>query len=147
MDPARIPDGMDLPGVYAVARSEKDLSGRPFSLCSEIIYFGMTNCIGGLKSRLHRFDQTIRGKRRHGRAMRVLFRHPDYKILAPQLFVSVCPFLCDVTSDAPENLRIKGDVARFEYECFALFVERFGRLPEFNYKKRSPKKLQCKGKA
>jgi hypothetical protein len=29
-----------------------------------------------------------------------------------------------------------GEVARFEYVCFAHFVERFGRLPEFNNNKK-----------
>jgi hypothetical protein len=33
-----------------------------------------------------------------------------------------------------------GEVAKYEYECFALFAEKFGHLPEFNDKKRSPKK-------
>ena len=27
-----------------------------------------------------------------------------------------------------------GDVAKFEYECFALYVEAYGQLPEFNDK-------------
>jgi hypothetical protein len=33
-----------------------------------------------------------------------------------------------------------GNVVKQEYECFAVFVEKFGKLPEFNDKKRSPKK-------
>jgi hypothetical protein len=33
-----------------------------------------------------------------------------------------------------------GEVARHEYECVAFFVEAFGKLPEFNDKKRSPKR-------
>lgn len=33
-----------------------------------------------------------------------------------------------------------GRVARFEYECMAEYASRFGRLPEFNDMKRSPKK-------
>ncbi len=32
-----------------------------------------------------------------------------------------------------------GEVAKFEYICFAYFVEVFGELPEFNNKKESPK--------
>ena len=33
-----------------------------------------------------------------------------------------------------------GRIAKHEYDCFAAFVEMFGRLPEFNDKKKSPKK-------
>jgi hypothetical protein len=32
-----------------------------------------------------------------------------------------------------------GNVARFEYLCFAEFAERFGRLPRFNDKANAPK--------
>jgi hypothetical protein len=45
-----------------------------------------------------------------------------------------------VTSNAPEDLRIMGDVVKHECECFAVFREKFGALPEFNDMKRSPKK-------
>ncbi len=71
---------------------------------------------------------------------RVRFKHPDYAKLTPRLYVSVCPYECDVTSNDPDDLRIMGDVEKCEYECFGVFAERFGLLPEFNDKKRSPKK-------
>lgn len=32
-----------------------------------------------------------------------------------------------------------GDVAKFEYQCFAHHVEIYGQLPEFNNKKEAPK--------
>ena len=35
-----------------------------------------------------------------------------------------------------------GDVAKHEYECFAVFAETFDRLPEFNDKKKSPRKFR-----
>jgi len=38
------------------------------------------------------------------------------------------------------DLRKMGEVAMAEYECFARFAEKFGRVPEFNDKKRSPKR-------
>jgi len=46
---------------------------------------------------------------------------------------------CDVASASPANLRIMGDVARWEYYCLADFAERFNRLPTFNDKKNAPK--------
>jgi hypothetical protein len=131
---------LQYPGVYAIALSEQDLSATSFSWREEIIYIGMTNAKGGLKSRLQQFDNTIKGKDGHGGAMRVRFKHPEHQKLTTRLYVSICPFKCDVNSNCPVDLRIMGNVAKFEYECFAVFAETFRRLPEFNDKKRSPKK-------
>ncbi len=132
--------GISYPGVYILAISSTDISGTPFLWCPEIVYVGMTNSKRGLKSRLRQFDKTIKGGDGHGGGHRVRFKHPDYARLTPRLYVSVCPYECDVASNDPDDLRIMGDVAKCEYECFALFAEQFGRLPEFNDKKRSPKK-------
>lgn len=132
--------GLAHPGVYALAISPTDIATTAFSWRPEIIYIGMTNSKGGLKSRLQQFDNTIKGGEGHGGGHRVRFKHPDYPKLTSQLFVSVYPWNCDVTSNDPANLRIMGAVAKYEYECFALFVEAFGKLPEFNDKTKSPKK-------
>jgi len=67
-----LPD-LQYPGVYAIALSNDDISGKPFSWRPEIIYFGMTNSKGGLKSRLRQFENTIIGKNGHGGAHRVRF--------------------------------------------------------------------------
>lgn len=130
---------LSLPGVYAIAVSTRDLSGTPFSWLEDVAYIGMTNSRGGLRARLRQFDQTIRGRETHGGALRLRFRHSDPLILEPLLFVAVRPFRCDVRSDLPTDLRVMGQVAAFEYECFARFVELHGHLPEFNDKPRSPK--------
>jgi hypothetical protein len=132
--------GLGHPGVYALAISPTNISAKAFSWRPEIVYVGMTNAKGGLKSRLQQFDNTAKGGDGHGGAHRVRFKHPDYTKLTSQLYVSVCPWECDVTSNDPIDLRIMGEVAKYEYECFALFVESFGKLPEFNDKKKSPKK-------
>ena len=53
--------------------------------------------------------------------------HPDYAKLTSGLYVAVCAFPCDVTSETPCDLRIIGGrVAQHEYECFAIFAETFG---------------------
>ena len=129
-----------LPGIYAIAYSDQDISGKAFSWRPEIIYFGMTNSRGGLRSRLRQFKNTIMGKRGHGGAHRVRYKYPKYLKLVRKLFVSVYSYKCNVQSNAPSDLLIMGAVAKHEYVCLARFVERFGRLPEFNDKKRSPKK-------
>jgi len=138
-DRNRLPDSSS-PGVYAIAISATDISSIPFSWIPEIVYIGMTNSKGGLTSRLGQFDNTIKGRKGHGGGHRVRYKHQDYSTLTPMLYVSVCAFKCDVVSEDPHNLRIMGEVAKYEYECFALFAEKFGQLPEFNDKKRSPKK-------
>jgi len=128
------------PEVYALAISSTDIAATPFSWRREIIYIGMTNAKGGLKSRLQQFDNTIKGAEGHGGGRRVRFKHPNFARLTSRLYVSVCSWDCDVTSNDPADLRIMGEVARYEYECWALFVEAFGKLPEFNDKKKSPKR-------
>jgi len=132
-------DTMKYPGIYAIELSDEDIASTLFAWRKEIIYVGMTNAKGGLKSRLQQFDNTINGREGHGGAARVRFKHRDYNALVSKLFVSVSHTECEVTSNKPSDLRLMGNVAQQEYECFAVFVEMFGRLPEFNDKKNSPK--------
>jgi len=47
--------------------------------------------------------------------------------------------VCDVESNKPEDLRKMGKVAEWEYLAMAAYVEKFGRLPEFNDKKGTKK--------
>ncbi len=131
---------IEFPGIYAIALSESDISKKQFSWIPAIIYIGMTNAKGGLKGRLKQFDNTIKGGNGHGGGQRVRFKHPKYGELVPNLYVAVSPKECDVESNEPADLRIMGHVANQEYECFACFSKKFGQLPEFNDKKRSPKK-------
>ena len=131
--------GLEFPGVYCVAISSIDLSGVPFSWRLDIVYIGMTNASAGLRGRLRQFDNTIAGKRGHGGADRVRYKHQEYDKLCPKLFVAVAACPCDVSTGSPTDLRIMGTVAGFEYECFAQYAEIFGRLPEFNDKRQSRK--------
>lgn len=133
-------NGISLPGVYVIAFSKKDISGNSFKWTRDIIYIGMTNSKGGLKSRLQQFENTIKGREGHGGARRVRYKYPNHKALIPQLYVSIWLTECNVESNKPADLLAMGDVAKREYECFACFVKRYGQLPEFNDKKRSPKK-------
>lgn len=128
------------PGVYALAISSNNLSNRPFRLRKEIVYFGMTNSGGGLWSRLKQFDNTIIGKIGHGGAERFLCKYKNYEKLIKNLYVSVNFLKCDTNSNRPADLFKMGKVAKFEYTCFAEYVKKFGTLPEFNDKKRSPKR-------
>lgn len=132
-------DNITYPGVYALAVSEKDISGKGFDWIKQIVYFGMTNSGGGLRARLKQFDNTIVGKEGHGGGERVRFEYRNYDELANNLFVSVCPVKCNIKSNAPEDLLKMGEVAYLEYYCFAEYVKIFGQLPKFNDKKNAPK--------
>jgi len=132
-------EGIKYPGVYCIAISEKDLSATAFDLIIEIKYVGMTNAKGGLRIRLKQFDNTIKGKNGHGGADIFRYKHQDYLSLVSNLYVSIHPFECDVTTNKPDDLRVMGEVAQFEYECFAKYAEKYGQLPEFNDKKLSKK--------
>jgi len=135
---------LKFPGVYVIALSEKNLASTPFEWSEEIIYIGMTNSKGGLKSRLQQFENTIKGKSGHGGAERVRHKHGDYNLLVPGLFVPVNYTECDVSSNKSSDLQLMGKVAQQEYECFAVFVEKFPnhpfQVPEFNNKQKSQKK-------
>lgn len=133
-----LPD-IEYPGIYCISLSELDLSGQDFTWIREIKYVGMTNSLAGLKGRLKQFNSTINGKTRHGGADRFIYKYQDPLDFVNRLFVSVRPFKCDVKSNTPDDLRTMGEVAKFEYECFATYVEKFNCLPEFNDKAKSPK--------
>ncbi|TVO58720.1 hypothetical protein [Denitromonas halophila] len=131
--------GVRYPGIYVCAIGLGIEHGEPFSWRNEVVYIGMTNSKAGLKGRLQQFDRTWVGAPKHGGADRVRYKHQDYDALLKQLFVAVASFECSVTSNEPGDLRVMGEVAKFEYECMARFVEEHGELPEFNNKKASPK--------
>jgi hypothetical protein len=131
---------LQYPGIYAIAYSKHNINNNCFDWIEEIVYIGMTNAKDGLRSRLKQFDNTIIGKEGHGGAKRVRYKYKDYDDLIKHLYVAVYPFKCDVTSIKEKDLRIMGKVVECEYICFAEYIKRFGILPEFNDKKRSPKK-------
>ena len=127
------------PGVYAIAISKSDLSSKKFTWARNIVYFGMTNAVSGLRGRLKQFDNTIIGKTGHGGADRFRHDYPRHKVLIPLLYVSVVPFKCSVSKKTATDLMTMGDVAKAEYECFASYARAFKCLPKYNDKKGSPK--------
>lgn len=135
-------EGVKLPGIYALAVSRENISGRQFSLLEEIVYFGMTNAAYGLKGRLNAFNNTMRDKAGpgHGGAQRFNYDHADPERLARKLYVSICPFSCDPSSGKPSDFLVMGKVAQAEYKAFAEYVRTYGSLPKYNDKKKSPKR-------
>lgn len=122
--------GLVAPGVYAIVRSAENIAGKAFDWQQDIIYFGVS---GSLKMRLRQFDNTISHKRKsHGGADRVRFKHPDYDLLVPDLYVSVLAVGDTPAKDSSDCWRRIGDAKRLEYYCIAEYLDRYGSLPEFN---------------
>ncbi len=132
--------GKEYPGVYAISISKSDISGEPFTMRKEIVYFGMTHSRHGIASRLQQFQNTIRGGTGHGGADRFRHKHTSYNALSPRLYVSASYTKCDPATKKSSDLRAMGRIAKQEYDCIAEYVDRFCRLPEFNDMVRSPKK-------
>ena len=132
-------ENIKFPGIYIIAVTENNIESQNFDWLTEIKYVGMTNSVAGLKGRLKQFDNTIIGKTGHGGADRFKYEYQNYDELIDKLYVSVIPFACDVKSNSPEDLRVMGEVSKFEYDCFAKYVELYKKLPKFNDKKNSPK--------
>jgi hypothetical protein len=136
-------ENMAWPGVYAIAISRTNIAGTAFRYRKEIVYFGFTNSASGVGGRLNQFNNTLRDRRGpgHGGAQRFRHQYANGDALAKILYVSVCSFKCDVSSNAPKDLRKMGNVVRAEYLAFAEYAELYGRLPRYNDKKNSPKRI------
>jgi hypothetical protein len=123
------------PGIYAIAKSKKALSGKPFTWRKEIAYIGMTASKGGLRARLNQFNDTIHKKAlSHGGARRVLCRHKNNcKPLARYLYIAI------MTQPPCRRKKDKDKVYGLELFCFAEYISRHKKIPEFNDWARSPK--------
>ena len=137
--------GLKYPGVYALAITKTNLTGKGFAWRRDIIYIGMTNSVAGLSGRLLQFDYTISGKRLlHGGADRVRYAHQDHPALKKKLYVAIAVFPCDVRAKSAKDLETMGKVTRFEYQCWAEYVRNFRKLPRFN-DKNAPKYSKAVG--
>ena len=131
-------EGINYPGIYCIAVSNKVLN--EFSFIPELEYIGMTNSIKGLKGRLNAFDRTIRKIRKsHGGADRFLFEYENYDGIKDSIYVAINSSKCDTKNPTLNDIIIMGDVAKCEYDCWAIYIEKYGRLPKFNNQKDSPK--------
>lgn len=53
---------------------------------------------------------------------------------------------CTPGSTLPRDLKVMGEVARFEYLCLAAYADKFDRVPEFNNRK-TPKHSRTRRKS
>mgnify|MGYP003627092980 FL=1 len=138
IDKNSIPN-LNEPGIYFITHSKKDLTKNEFSITGEIVYIGMSISKKGTKGRLQQFERGMKGKIGiHGGAERVKFKHSDENLFFKDTFISVESFV--LTDDEVFNWKQKGNCVKHEYVRFADYLEKFGKLPEFNDQKRSKKK-------
>ncbi len=131
-------EGIKYPGIYCIAVSSKSLNA--FDFIPELEYIGMTNSKGGLKSRLRQFDATIKKIRtHHGGADRFLYAYQNYDEVKSNIYVAIRPFECNIKNPLPKDLRIMGEVAKCEYDCWAIYIEKNGKYPKFNDMSNAPK--------
>ena len=133
-------EGINYPGIYTLAITSNNIENNPFSIINDIVYFGMTNSINGLRGRLNQFNTTIKTKKRgiHGGAERFLNDDKCYENIISGLYVSVNYIACKVDSYQAEDLYKMGEVAKLEYVCIGAYAEEFNKMPKYN-DKRSPK--------
>jgi len=130
--------GLKYPGIYCIAVSDKTLN--KFKFIKELEYIGMTNSKGGLRSRLRQFDYTIKMKRtNHGGADRFLYKYENYDEVKDNIYVAIRSFECNAKNPTPNDLRIMGEITKCEYDCWAIYIEKFGIYPKFNNLKNAPK--------
>jgi len=56
--------GHYVPGIYAIAYSNEDLSGKKFDYIEDIVYFGLSLNKRGLQGRLSQFFYGLNGKKK-----------------------------------------------------------------------------------
>lgn len=128
------------PGIYFIALSNIELTGKPFELNKEIIYIGMSISKKGVLSRLSQFEKGILGKDgTHGGAERVRFKHKNPDTFFGDIYVCVKSFPLK-HNDEVYNWKQKGECVKHEYASFAEYLNNYGELPEFNDQKKSKKK-------
>jgi hypothetical protein len=137
----------NFPGVYLLAYSKEDLEDQILSP-TQIYYVGMSNSIGGVKSRLKQFQVSlkdnvaIRGKTLHSAGNRFKYSDPfrSYKhadISNPfKFYVTIKTFPCTVKKDlrTSKDLQIMGEICRLEYFIIAFVKEQTGFEPQLNTK-------------
>ena len=135
--------GHYVPGVYAIAYSNNNLSGLEFDYIKDIVYFGVSVNKKGLQGRLYQLFCSINNKnKQHGGAERMRqelskecidWKNKIYISLLPCIYCSV-NFISpegNITQDDCINLVYMGDIAKQEYMCLFEYSKRYNKLPRF----------------
>ncbi|MDG9667068.1 hypothetical protein ONV78_04910 [Hahella sp. CR1] len=123
------------PGVYMLAISPIDLSGKPVSY-DKVSYIGMTNAQAGLIGRWEQLNRSIHGKAGHSGGNSIFKKLGNYQTWKGGLDLYVCamPVVCNVLAPTEKDLRLMGGVCYMEYEAFSIYKKfvNGSQRPEFN---------------
>jgi hypothetical protein len=128
-----------------LAYSDKNLKGRPTKE-ADVLYVGMSNAQGGVRSRLIQFRNGIEKYGTHSGAMRFYREYqrniPHSRLKKPlNFFYAALSIECisEKAKAAAEDLRTLGHVACLEFYAIARIREKTGRPPPLNkFGKRAP---------
>jgi hypothetical protein len=126
------------PGVYLLAYSTKQLSGRPVKP-HDVFYVGMSNSAGGLRQRFRQFQSSLEGGNGHGPAYRFYekcAKERPYSRLRTKnrFFFAALAVSCESNKSKarPHDFLIMGQVASLEYEAIERVLRSTRRLPRLN---------------
>ena len=126
-------DGWRYPGVYLVAITNAQLSGKA-PRWADVCYIGMSNSKGGLCQRWAQFYNAVRGKKGHSGGNTIYLHLGHYERWRKKLFVAAMPVACDREQPGPKDFIKMGWVAFLEYKAFSEYCRRFPRRrkPRYN---------------
>ncbi|MDB4121341.1 hypothetical protein N9576_00275 [bacterium] len=100
----------------------------------------MTISKQGVLGRINQFKRAMNNKDGfHSGAQRVRLKHKNTEEFFKNVFVTVKSFPLSHTNEIAD-WRQKGECVKHEYVSFADYMEKFGKLPEFNDMEWSKKK-------
>jgi hypothetical protein len=126
------------PGVYFLAFTFEKIAGATVKP-DQVLYVGMSNSAGGVRSRLKQFIKGIEQNGYHSGAMRFYREHCKGEPFAQlktrkRLYVAALTIECegDKVDARPKDLRLMGHVACLEYYAIARIAQRTGKKPALN---------------
>lgn len=113
---------INYPGIYLLAITNQNLTAKTAKY-EHVSYIGMTNSISGLRGRLGQLHSSINGGTGHSGGNTIRRQLGLYEEWGNglDLYVSVCPVICDTKERTPKDLQLMGAISYMEYEAFALF--------------------------
>ncbi|WP_122033190.1 hypothetical protein [Aliivibrio sp. EL58] len=128
-------DNISFPGIYVLAITSEDLTNKPVEY-SQVVYIGMSNSLSGVKGRLYQLNRSITGLSGHSGGNSIRKYHGVYDFWEDNLdlYVAVCPVICNVAKRSIKDLKLMGAVSYMEYEAFSLFKKYCPKQnkPKFN---------------
>ena len=135
--------GHYIPGIYAIAYSNNNLSGTEFDYIEDIIYFRMSINKRGLQGRLYELFRTINNKSKGHRGAERMCQElsKENSSWKNNIYISLLPCIyCRVKFISPEgnitdddciHLIHIGDITKHEYMCLFEYAKRYNKLPRF----------------